>query len=91
MIENFISQLIVGKIMNISVEITGNLLEYLDKKVKEGLYKSRSEVVREAIRRMIQEDLKEQLEARGINPENLDELRDEVTAEVLEKRYRRLA
>ena len=77
--------------MNISVEITGNLLEYLDKKVKGGLYKSRSEVVREAIRRMIQEDLREQLQTKGINPDNLEELRDEVSGELLEEKYKKLA
>ena len=77
--------------MNISVEITGNLLEYLDKKVKGGLYKSRSEVVREAIRRMIQEDLREQLEIKGINPDNLEDLRDEVSGELLEEKYKKLA
>ncbi len=76
--------------MNISVEITGNLLEYLDKKVKDGLYKSRSEVVREAIRRMIQEDLRAQLEAKGIGPDNIESLREEVSGEVLEK-YEKLA
>ena len=73
--------------MNISVEVTGHLLEYLDSKVKLGLYKSRSEAVRCAIREMIQRDLEEQLRAKGISPENLDELRDEVWGEVLEKKY----
>jgi len=52
--------------MNISVEVTNDILRYLDAKVKEGLYKSRSEVVRTAIREMIQQDLSEQLKMKGI-------------------------
>ena len=76
--------------MNISVEITGYLLEYLDQKVKKGLYKSRSEVVREAIRYMIQKDLENQLRAKGIAPEDLDELRDDVAGDILVKKYKAL-
>ncbi len=75
--------------MNISVEVTGNLLEYLDKKVKAGLYKSRSEVVREAIREMIQRDLQEQMQAKGITIEELEKLRGEVSGELIKKKFRR--
>lgn len=77
--------------MNISVEVTGYLLEYLDKKVKKGTYKSRSEVVREAIRRLIQYDIAEQLQRKGINPDNLDDLREEIAGELLVKKYKELA
>ena len=77
--------------MNISVEITGNLLEYLNQKVKSGTYKSRSEVVRQAIRLLIQMDLEQQLKEKGIDPDNLDELRNEVSREVLGKKYKKLA
>ncbi|MCK4615172.1 MAG: ribbon-helix-helix protein, CopG family [Thermoplasmata archaeon] len=77
--------------MNISVEITGNLLEYLNSKVKKGTYKSRSEVIRTAIREMIKRDLEMQLQAKGITPENLSKLRDEVAREIIEKKYSDLA
>ena len=76
--------------MNISVEVTGNLLEYLNLKVKSGSYKSRSEVVRQAIRLLIQMDLEQQLKEKGIDPKNLDKLRDEVSEEVLGKKYKKL-
>ncbi len=52
--------------MNISVELTPELFEYLEKKVKSGKYKSRSEVVREAIRMMIKADLERILEEKGV-------------------------
>jgi putative addiction module CopG family antidote len=77
--------------MNISVEVTGSLLEYLNKKVESGTYKSRSEVVRQAIRLLIQMDLEQQLKEKGIDPDNLDELRNEVSREVLGKKYKKLA
>jgi len=76
--------------MNISVEITGNLLEYLNLKVESGTYKSRSEVVRQAIRLLIQMDLEQQLKEKGIDPKNLNKLRDEVSEEVLGKKYKKL-
>ena len=76
--------------MNISVEVTGNLLEYLNQKVESGTYKSRSEVVRQAIRLLIQMDLEQQLKEQGIDPKNLDKLRDEVSGEVLGKKYKKL-
>ena len=77
--------------MNISVEVTGSLLEYLNQKVESGTYKSRSEVVRQAIRLLIQMDLEQQLKEKGIDPDNLDELRNEVSREVLGKKYKKLA
>ncbi len=73
--------------MNISVEVTPDLLKYLDGKVKAGMFKSRSEVVREAIRDMIQRDLQEQLKAKGITPKDIDNLRDDVAKELLRKKY----
>ena len=57
--------------MNISVEITNEILCYLDAKVNEGLYKSRSEVVRTAIREMIQQDISEQLKKKGVTKKEL--------------------
>lgn len=77
--------------MNISVEVTGNLLEFLNEKVNSGIYKSRSEAVREGIRLLIQRDLEYQLKERGIDPKNLDRYRDEVAGVVLEKKYKKLA
>jgi len=76
--------------MNISVEVTGNLLEFLNEKVKSGIYKSRSEAVREAIRLLIQNDLEYQLKEKGIDPNNLDKYRDEVAEEVLGKKYKKI-
>ena len=73
--------------MNVSVEVTGNLLEYLDQKVKGGYYKSRSEVVRNAIRLMIQKDIEEQLRQKGLDPETFKELRKETSGEALEKKF----
>ncbi len=75
--------------MNISIEVTENILEYLDKKVQSGFYKSRSEAVREAIRDMIQRDLKELMESKGITLENLDTLRGEVADELVKKKFGR--
>lgn len=77
--------------MNISVEVTGNLLEFLNEKVSSGIYKSRSEAVREGIRLLIQRDLEYQLKQQGIDPKNLDKYRDEITGKVLGKKYKKLA
>ena len=73
--------------MNISVEVTENLLDYLDRKVQEGLYKSRSEMVREAIREMIRKDLAARMEEKGITMDNLDQLRGEVSGEIIKRKY----
>ena len=83
--------IVLGAMMNVSVEVTGDLLEYLDQKVKQGLYKSRSEVVRSAIRLMIQKDLEEQLRLKGLDPETFMEIRKETSGELIEKRYKKLA
>ena len=76
--------------MNISVEITESLRDFLNEKVNSGVYKSRSEAVREGIRLLIQRDLEYQLRERGIDPKNLDKYRDEVAEEVLGKKYKDL-
>ena len=72
--------------MNISVEITGNILKYLDAKVNSGLFKSRSEVVREAIREMVQRDLVAQMEAKGITIKDIEKLRDEAAPKLIERK-----
>jgi putative addiction module CopG family antidote len=77
--------------MNVSIEVTGNLLDYLDKKVKMGLYKSRSEVVRSAIRLMIQQDLEEQFKEAGLDLIEFNKARKKISGELLEKRYKDLA
>ncbi len=74
--------------MNISIEITGEILEYLNSKVESGLYKSRSEAIRNAIREMIQKDLEEQLRAKGISPKNIKKLRKEAAGEIIAKKYK---
>jgi putative addiction module CopG family antidote len=88
---NVISPLIdivPGAAMNVSVEVTGDLLDYLDQKVKNGLYKSRSEVVRSAIRLMIQRDLEEQLRRRGLDPETFEEIRKETSGDLIDERFK---
>ncbi|MGA1792569.1 MAG: type II toxin-antitoxin system ParD family antitoxin [Thermoplasmatota archaeon] len=77
--------------MNVSVEVTGNLLEYLDQKVKQGFYKSRSEVVRNAIRLMIQKDLEEQLRQKGLDPETFKETRKKSSGELIDRKFKELA
>ncbi len=77
--------------MNISIEVTEPLLDFLDSKVREGLYKSRSEMVRCAIREMIQKDLEEQLRAIGLTPEKFKKLRDEVGKELRRTKHKQLA
>jgi Arc/MetJ-type ribon-helix-helix transcriptional regulator len=74
--------------MNISVEVTGTLLKYLDSKVKEGLYKSRSEAVRSAIREMIQDDISEQLKRKGVTPKELKKMRREIAGDILDKKFK---
>jgi len=77
--------------MNISVEITENILEYLDSKVQQGLFKSRSEVVRSAIREMIQKDIEHQLRAKGIKPRDLSKLRNEAASDLIAKKFKKLS
>ena len=73
--------------MNISVELTPELLEYIEKKVKSGKYKSRSEVVREAIRMMMKADTERLLEEKGIDLKRFEEERERVSGELIEKKY----
>jgi len=70
------------------VELTGNLLDYVEKLVKTGLYKSRSEVIREAIRAMIQRDLRERIMAKGLTQKEFERLRKEISSELLEKKFK---
>lgn len=70
------------------MELTGNLLDYVEKLVKTGLYKSRSEVIREAIRAMIQRDLRERIMAKGLTQKEFERLRKEISGELLEKKYK---
>jgi putative addiction module CopG family antidote len=76
--------------LNIRIEITGNILKYIDAKVKVGMYKSRSEVVREAIREMLRNDLQAQLKAKGLTMGDLDKLRDEVAGKIIAKKHKKL-
>jgi putative addiction module CopG family antidote len=91
MTEKLISPLIdtnTSENMNISIELTGDLLEYLDSKVKGGLYKSRSEVIRSAIREMIHRDLEGQLRASGLTPGKIRKLRKQVAGELIAKKFK---
>ena len=76
--------------MNISIEITVEILEYLNSKVESGLYKSRSEAIRNAIREMMQRDLEEQLRAKGISPKKIKQMRREAAGEIISKKYKEL-
>ena len=73
--------------MNISVEVTGDILEYLDTKVRTGLFKSRSEVIRSAIREMIRGDIETQLRARGLTPSKVKKMRTDVARDILENEH----
>ena len=76
--------------MNISVELTPELLEYIDKKAKSGKYKSRSEVVREAIRMMMKADLERILEEKGLDLEKFKEEREKISGELIERKYKEI-
>ena len=73
--------------MNISIEVTDELLKYLDSKVKSGLYKSRSELIRTAVRELMHKDIAEQLRKSGINPRKFQELRADAAAGLIRKKY----
>ncbi|WP_202319740.1 ribbon-helix-helix domain-containing protein [Archaeoglobus neptunius] len=72
--------------MNVSIELTPELLEYLERKVKSRRYKSRSEVVREAIRMMMKADLERILEEKGLDLEKFEKEREKVSGELIEKK-----
>ncbi|WP_203219045.1 ribbon-helix-helix protein, CopG family [Geoglobus acetivorans] len=76
--------------MNISVELTPELLEYVERKVKSGYYKSRSELVREAIRMMMKADIERMLEEKGIDLEKFEEEGKKVSSELIERKFGRV-
>lgn len=55
------------------------------------MFKSRSEVVRTAIREMIQKDIQYQLEEKGLTPEEMKELREEEVGEIIEEKFPELS
>jgi putative addiction module CopG family antidote len=71
--------------MNISVELTQNMLDYLRLKEQSGLYTSRSEVVRDALRRMMADDLS--LVAKGITLNEFKQLRRRAGEEIVKERF----
>ncbi len=73
--------------MNISVEVTGEILDYLESKVDQGMFKSRSEVVRAAIREMIRKDLQNKLKEKGLTSEEMKRFREEEGGELIEEKY----
>ena len=77
--------------MNISIEVTDSIVDYLDSKVRKGFYKSRSEVVREAIRELIRLDMVRTLAEKGFKPEDLETLRNGAADELFAKKYKRFA
>jgi len=89
----YISRLIAndscGTAMNISIGLTQNLVSYLDSKVKDGLYKSRSEVVRAAIRELMRQDMLREMPQKGFKPEDFEQLRTKAADELFAKKYKR--
>ena len=73
--------------MNISIEVTKDLLDYLDGKVGQG-YTSRSEVTRDAIRKLIQEDIRREARMRSLTLDELNKTRIDISGELIEKKYR---
>ncbi|MBE8540475.1 ribbon-helix-helix protein, CopG family [Geoglobus acetivorans] len=73
-----------------SVELTPELLEYVERKVKSGYYKSRSELVREAIRMMMKADIERMLEEKGIDLEKFEEEGKKVSSELIERKFGRV-
>ncbi|VVC03485.1 Putative nickel-responsive regulator [Candidatus Burarchaeum australiense] len=53
--------------MNVSIELTPKMLSYIRKKVKGGLYNSRSEVLRAALRMMIAEEAEDEEDVRELD------------------------
>jgi Arc/MetJ-type ribon-helix-helix transcriptional regulator len=75
--------------MNISVEVTQELLDYLRIKERSGLYTSRSEVVRDSLRRMMTDDLS--LAANGITLSEFKQLRKRAGEEIVKERFPELS
>lgn len=73
--------------MNISIEVTKDLLKYLDGKVGNG-YTSRSEVARDAFRKLMQEDIRRQARLKSISLQDLEKARKDVCKTLIEERYR---
>ncbi|MFH1722866.1 MAG: ribbon-helix-helix domain-containing protein [Candidatus Altiarchaeota archaeon] len=72
--------------MNVSVELTKDLMEYVEKKRRSGLYKSRSEVFRDALRKMINEELSSGVRSK-LSPEDFKRLRKEVGEKIVKARF----
>ena len=76
--------------MNVSVELTRDLLKYLDSKVGRE-YTSRSEVTRDAVRKMMHEELKQKARLRNLTVEQMEKTREDVARELLKGKYREYA
>jgi Arc/MetJ-type ribon-helix-helix transcriptional regulator len=70
--------------MNVSIELTPDLVNYLKSK-REGGYTSRSEVVRDALRKMMMDDLS--LAARKVSPEEFENRRKIVGEDIVRARF----
>ncbi len=76
--------------MNVSVELTPDLADYVEKKRQSGLYKSRSEVIRDALRHMINEELRAGVRSR-LSPAEFKRVRKEVGDKIVRQRFPELA
>ena len=76
--------------MNVSVELTKDLLRYLDCKVGKE-YTSRSEVARDAIRKMMHEELRQKARLRNLTTDEMERTREDVAKGLLKGKYREYA
>ena len=53
---NKYSQLYIAYMTTLSADVTPNMMEWIDTKIKAGKYKSRSEVIRELLRNKMNEE-----------------------------------
>ena len=76
--------------MNVSVELTKDLLRYLDCKVGRE-YTSRSEVTRDAIRKMMHDELKLKARLKNLTIDELERTREDVAKGLIKGKYREYA
>jgi len=74
--------------MNISIELTPDLLRYLKSKEESGTYISRSEIVRDALRRMMRDDVS--VAAESMTMEEFERRKKEVGEELVRETHPKL-
>jgi len=66
----------------ITVNLSERLNEYLERKVRTGLYKSKDEIIIESLREKVLNELKKEIAERGITRESFEELRKEAGGDI---------